>query len=205
VNESRVVRTPDDLHSVFAADLVYAIALPATASALDLLGARIFGAVPTGPVLMTSASPVDFSWELVNHLIRGRAELGPANAVELVEPGSRAGDDPAALVLVPSLLEDDTRVRAAQPQPRSGVVLVRANSTTVADVDTVAHRLGAAGVTVRAAALVDGDRSRWRRWRRFTHTYGVQADPDRPWPIIDVLEEEKARTARAKGHPHPAN
>ena len=185
VNDHREVRSEFDVSDLFAEKCVHLVELPASDDILHRLWTNVFdGMTPGHRLLITSPSHHDFSWELVNRLILAKRLLG-----------NTVGDDHAPLVL-PSLLKDPKELTQARPDLSGVVILVRRNLTPIADVSALEHVLTTTGFTIGGVVIVDCDRGRWRRWRRFAQNYGVGSDPDRPWPIIDVLEAEKRRTPR---------
>jgi hypothetical protein len=200
MNERREVREAADISALFEEECIHNVGLPASEEDLRRLHTEIFATTrPRDPLLMASTSGSDFSWELVNRLIsmQPRSCNGP-DLVHMVEEGTSVGDGEFALLLLPSSLSDASRLSAARRHTQDAVILVRGNTTPIADVDALARLLHAADFTIRGVVIVHSEQARWRKWRRFARAYGVGADPERPWPTIDVLEEEKIRTARPR-------
>ncbi|MBJ7339114.1 hypothetical protein [Mycolicibacterium sp.] len=148
-----------------------------------------------------SASDADFSWELTNKLILTTPTVEEVDAAEC-SATARFGSADSVISLIPALLDDPARLPDDLPGPRCAVILARKNATTIAEVDAVAQLITKVGFTIRAVVIVDCDNRRWRRWRRFSLAFGVGSDPERPWPTIDVLEEEKRRSAESTRHGH---
>jgi hypothetical protein len=124
--------------------------------------------------------------------------------VGIVDERAHVNTGEFALLLLPSLLGDASRLAEARQYTHDAVILVRKNVTAIADVDTLAQLFLASGFTIRAVVIVDGEKRRWRKWRRFARAYGVWSDPERPWPAIDVLDDEKIRTAPRHESPTPS-
>jgi hypothetical protein len=125
---------------------------------------------------VTSATADDFSWELISRLVMTapRPDLTPERLILLPGFGGDAGTARTAVVLA--------RGGVTRPEHR-------------ADVHAALERQH---IPVTAEVTVTCGRYRWRRWQRYAKTMGIWRDPDRPWPVIDVLEEENARMHR--GH-----
>jgi hypothetical protein len=200
VNEHREVHEAADITALFAEGCVHTVDVPASEGDLRRLHTELFAtARPSDPLLMASASGSDFSWELVNRLIFTQPTFcNAADLVQVVDEGARVGDREFALLLLPSSLGDDSRLDDARRHTQNAVILVRRNTTPITDVDALARLLHASGFTIRGVVIVHSEQTRWRKWRRFARAYGVWSDPERPWPTIDVLEDEKIRTARPR-------
>lgn len=199
-NERREVREAADVSAILEEGCVYIVDLPASVGELSRLHAEVFAtARPSDPLLMAGTSGSDFSWELVNRLIFTQPTLCNArDLVQTVDEGASVGDGEFAVLLVPSSLGDASVLGDARRHTQNAVILIRKNTTPVADVDALARLLNALDFTIRGVVIVHSEQARWRKWRRFASAYGVWSDPERPWPTIDVLEDEKMRTARPR-------
>jgi hypothetical protein len=204
VNEHQEVREAIDLRNVVTEGCVHLVDLPASEEDLRRLRTAVFAiARPRDRLLIASTSNSDFSWELMNRLIFTEPTLsGASDIVKMVGEGARVSNGEFALLLMPSLLGDASRSEDARRYTHNAVVLARKNITAIADVDALAQLFQASGFTIRAVVIVDCEQRRWRKWRRFARAYGVWSDPERPWPAIDVLDDEMIRTARRHERPH---
>jgi hypothetical protein len=200
VNEHLKVRDAIDLRDVVVEKGVHVVDLPVSEGELRRLRTELFEtAQPGDRFLVGSTSAADFSWELMNRLIV--TEPAPNNSPdtpEIVEDGARVNNAESAFLPLPSLLGDASRLEEAHRHTQNAVILVRRNTTPIADIDALARLLRASGFTILGVVIVHSEQGRWRKWRRFARAYGVGSDPERPWPTIDVLEEEKIRTARPR-------
>jgi hypothetical protein len=194
VNSHLEVQAPDDLRAVCASECVHTVDLPVSDDALRQLMTDVLGDASTSRTcLIASTHSSDFSWGLVNRMIRARPGEAGADDVRVVERGADVEDCAAVMWLLPSLLGDTERAVAVYRYTQTAVILVRRGRTLVGDVAAVAHLLETSGFTIRAVVLVADENSAWRTWRRFAQAYGVWSDPESPWPVIDVLEDEKVR------------
>jgi hypothetical protein len=204
MNERREVREAADISALFEEGCIYIVDLPASEGELRRLHTEVFAtARPSEPLLIASTSGSDFSWELVNRLIFTQPTLCTArDLVQIVDEGAGVGDGEFAVLLMPSSLGDASVLGDARRRTQNAVILIRGNATAIADIDALARLLNASGFTIRGVVIVHSEQARWRKWRRFASAYGVWSDPERPWPTIDVLEDEKIRTARPRERRH---
>jgi hypothetical protein len=200
VNEDREVREAIDLREIVVENGVHVVELPVSEGELRRLRTELFeNALPGDRFLVGSTSTADFSWEFMNRLIVTEPALNNSPVrPETIEKGARLNNAESAFLPLPSLLGDASRLEDAHRHAQGAVILVRKNMTAIADVEALAVLLRASGFTIRGVVIVHSEQARWRKWRRFARAYGVGSDPERPWPTIDVLEEEKIRTARPR-------
>jgi hypothetical protein len=196
VTDHEYVSAAVDLHATFPDGRVIG---PVDLAGPDEQLCRLFAEL-TSPTSLLIASPSagDFSWEFVNRLISREPRLTAEPAVDVMGDVIRLSSQDFALALLPALLSDQHGLTSAHEFAEHVVIMVRKGITRVAEVGALAKLLGAVGFTVHAVVIVESEHRRWRKWRRFAHTYGVWADPERPWPAIDVLDEEMARSARSR-------
>jgi hypothetical protein len=147
--------------------------------------------------MVVSATANEFSWELINRVIvtEPRLDSVPVNINALAD-GATIAD--GAMILEPSLLKTPTALPTAGPLADAAVILARTGLSVVAEIGEAADLLRRQGIAVLGAVVVTSPSHRWRKWRRFADAFGVGRNPERPWPVIDVLEEEIARTRRGR-------
>jgi hypothetical protein len=180
-----VLSDPTDLRHLVGPGFVLSIDFPASDDEVRRLRADMFATLTTGErLLVASAAKDDFSWELINRVLVTQPPLGS---------GSGARD---TLVLAPALLSENAGLQSAQDHARAAVILARPTVSMLAEVEKVAGVLRQQGFSLLGAVIVSSSRYRWRKYRRFAETFGVSRDPERPWPVIDILEEELARVRR---------
>jgi hypothetical protein len=203
LSQHLTVAKASDLDNLFAEGCVHLVELPAPDEDLQRLRAAVFAtAAPGDPLLITSTKRNDFSWELINRLIINEPGLGSASdLVEIDEEGGNLGND-CTVLLLPSVLADTDRLTDARPYTENAVILTRRNVSLTDDVAALSQLLRRHGLTIRGVVVVDSKPSRWRKWRRFARGYGFGSDPEHPWPAIDVLDEENARTRRTRKRKH---
>jgi hypothetical protein len=200
VTEDRTVGQENDLCDLFPQNDVYFVNLPAAEEDLHRLRAGVFATARSGDrLLITSATSGDFSWELVNRLIVSEPALGgDSDQVEIVEEGDQLRNPDCTMLLFPSLLDDTSRLGDGRQYTENAVILARRDVSLISDIADLAQRLRTYRFTVRGVVVADCNARRWRKWRRFARAYGVCSDPEHPWPAIDVLDEENARTGRTR-------
>jgi hypothetical protein len=201
VRDNRTVGKATDLEDLFPQNDVHFVNLPAAEEDLQRLRTGVFATARSGDrLLITSATSGDFSWELVNRLIVSEPALGiDSDLVEIVEEGARLRNPDCTMLLFPSLLDDTSRLRDGRQYTENAVILARRDVSLISDIADLAQGLRTYRFIVRGVVAADCNARRWRKWRRFTRAYGVCSDPEHPWPAIDVLDEENARTGRARG------
>jgi hypothetical protein len=138
-----------------------------------------------------------FSWELINRVIvtEPRLDSGPVAVEARVDGGVIKA---SAMILAPSLLKNPGALPVAGRHADAALILARAGPSVVADIEETVDLLRQRGFAVLGAVVVTSGSHRWRKWRRFAETFGVGRNPERPWPVIDVLEDEIARTRRGR-------
>jgi hypothetical protein len=193
-----VLTQPTDLHDVVGLGFVHSIEFPAADDDVRRVRAGAFAKASAGEHLVVgSATRDEFSWELINRMIvtEPRLDSEPVGVETLVE-GGHVTD--SALILAPSLLNSATALAQAGHHANAAVILARTGLSVVADIHEAAELLNRHHLAVVAAVAVTSGRHRWRKWRRFAEAFGVGRDPQRPWPLIDVLEDEIAGTRRLR-------
>lgn len=149
-------------------------------------------------LLIASSSGEEFSWELANRLMTSEPRLSAADVVDTVGDVVTIRGRALTVVLAPSLLAEPEGLERVRESTDCAVILLRKDVTRVGDVEALARRLDAAAFRVSAVAIIEAGHRRWRKWRRFARTYGVLSSAERPWPRIDVLDQETRRTSRSR-------
>lgn len=149
-----------------------------------------------GRVLLASATQDDGCHELVDKLaeVAGARQI-PVRVVRLVDVDRGSFDVSApgiTLIKAPALLDDPVEATALRGHDFETVIVGRRNFTSVRSVVEVNELLKLNGRAADGLLIIRG---RWSL-KRSSESASGERSPN-PWPVIDVLEEDRRQTPDA--------